>query len=116
MSFVGYLPVLIVQLPKTVHLVVFPLAFIVPSILEVKTAVAVPLIIAFVALVPASLGYLLFDKLQLEVLFVVVMEKGQMRKAGSAGKALAFCWAWEVGDERRAHDWTAVASVHCNCA
>lgn len=63
MPFVGYLPVLIVQLPKAMHLVVFPLTFIMPSILEIKTAVAVPLVVAFVAFVPPSLGYLLFDEL-----------------------------------------------------
>lgn len=113
MPLVGYLAVLIVKLSKAVHFVVLPLAFVVPSVLEVKTAMAVPLVVAFVAFVPSSLSYLLLDEFQLEVLLVVIVEKGQMRKARSAGKALAFVW---TRDEGRANDWAAVASVHRNCA
>ena len=80
MTLVGYLPVLIVKLSKAVHFVMFPLTFIVPSVLEVKTTMAVSLIVAFVAFVPSSLSYLLLDKFQLEFLLVIIMEKGQMRK------------------------------------
>ena len=113
--FVGYLPVLIVQLAEAVHLVVLPLAFVVASVFEVEAAVPVPLVVAFVALVPSSLGYLFFYELQLQLLLVVV-EEGQVRKARSAGEVFAFGWAREVGDERGADDRTAVASIHGDCA
>lgn len=50
------------------HLVVLPLAFIVPAVFEVKRTVAVLLPVAFVALVPASLRNVLTHELQLHLL------------------------------------------------
>lgn len=108
---VRYPPVLIVQLPETVHLIVLPLALVVPPVLEVQNPVPVLLVVALVALVAPPIRNILFDELQLELFTIALVEQGQMGEARTAGKALSVPGARKIGNEGSAHNWTTVSCV-----
>jgi hypothetical protein len=63
MSLVGDFSVFVVESTKALHLIVFPLSFIVPSIFKIEASVAVAFIIPFVAFVSASIGDIFLGEL-----------------------------------------------------
>lgn len=63
MAFISYISILIVKLTEAMHLIVFPLPFVMSSVFEVERTVTILLVIALVALVASSIRYVLFDKL-----------------------------------------------------
>lgn len=96
------------------HLIVFPLTLIVPTVFKIKCSMAVSHIIVFVTLVSSSLLYILFYKLQLQI-FILFVEMSKMGEARTAGETISLAdRAGHGRNEGRADNWTAIVhEVSC---
>lgn len=65
MSLIGYGSILVVEFSETVHLVILPLALVMPSILKVQSPMTITHVVMLIALIPTALLDVLFHKLQL---------------------------------------------------
>lgn len=97
------------------HLIVFPLSFVMPSIFEVKCTMTILLVIAFITLVPSSIRNVLFNKLHFDILTVLVVKMRQMREPWTTCEAFALPWAREAWNEWRTDYRAAVSSTVNSC-
>lgn len=75
-SIIGYLPCLVVQLPKAVHPVVLPVALVVPALLVVEGSKAISLAVANVANVLPSMLTCKSHQLSLRLLVLDALDHG----------------------------------------
>jgi hypothetical protein len=73
-TLVGNLGILIVKLSEAMHLIVLPLAFVVSAIFEIQNSVPILLIVTLIALITPPLRNILFDKFQLEIFAIIIVE------------------------------------------
>ena len=114
-SFVGNFTIFIIKFAETVHFIIFPFTFIMSPVLKIQSSMTVLLIIAFVALILPFFWYLFFDKLEFNVLTVIVVEKCQMGKSWTTCKTFSLPRTREIWNERRTYNWTTVSYIHTGC-
>jgi hypothetical protein len=54
-ALIGYLTILVVKFSETIHLILFPFTFIIPTIFVVKFSETMPHSVKFIAFVPTTL-------------------------------------------------------------